>query len=210
MDVLTFVSQVVKSLAWPVAIAVLAVVFRNQLKELLDRLIELKVYRVSLRMEATKALKERRLELQLPQVEFSQLQERRFTPAPNTKASLIHDPQEPPRLSAAEAPHTVPLDVAPHADPRVELEISWRGLQADLLKKAHRFGGTRLKKAESAASYLADKNAVPPEFQAAFAQVLVVHDEARLHPNSSIDADLAGEFKRTCDKLREYLAQIES
>lgn len=209
MDVLTFVSQIVKSLAWPVAIAVLAVVFRNQLKELLDRLIELKVYRVSLRLEAAKALKERRGELQLPQVELSQPVERLIAAAPNRNVNVVRDRQGPVALTAAESHHTVTLDVAPHSDPRVELEISWRALQSDLLKKARHLGASRLRKAESAVSYLAEKGAVTPEFEAAFAEVQVVHEETRLHPAGSIDAELASEFKRTCDKLREYLAQIE-
>lgn len=212
MDILTFISNLVKFLAWPVTVVVLALVFRNRLGNLLDRLIELKIHRVSLKLQgAVETMKKVRSDLRLPQVNLSQATERTIpVPAASTrKVPPVPDRQEFFQLDESEAPMAVLLYVPPILDPSVEFEMAWRAIEAELLNKARSFGGKRFKKAESAVRYLVQERVVPPDFLAAFAQVRAVYDAAKRHPNSPIDAELASEFKRTCDQLRLHLAQID-
>ena len=213
MDTLTFISNLVKFLVWPVVVFVLALVFRRRLEGLLDRLVELKFHKVSVKLEgAPEALKTARRKLQLPEVQLYQATERiLISPVASGKeVTVVHDRQEPFLLDATEAPKRVSLDVAPISDPSVEFELAWRELQADLLEKARQFGASRLRKADSAAIYLEEKDAVPHAFLAAFAQVRAVYEAAKRHPDSPIDAKLASEFKRTCEKLRQYLTQVDA
>ncbi len=210
MDLFTFISSLVKSLAWPVTIVILTLLFRARLGEILDRLIEFKFYRVSLKLSgAAENLKNARRELPPPQVDLYQLTERNL-PSPVTSPKRIRDQQEIFQLDASETTKAVSSDNASNLDPSVVFEVSWGAIESELLTKARSFGGKRLRKAESAAQYLVHLNALPTGFERAFAQVRAVYVAAKRHPNVPIESDLAKEFKRTCDQLRLYLDQIGS
>jgi hypothetical protein len=55
MDILTFISEMVKSLAWPAASLIIAVVFRNELRTLLRRVTKGKVGPAEFEFEKTVA-----------------------------------------------------------------------------------------------------------------------------------------------------------
>jgi len=206
MDALTFVSNLVKSLAWPITVVVLALVFRNRLSEVLHRLIEFRFHGVSVRLDSDKkALKEARAELQLPHVQFYPPAERaipRWTSSANGVDRVVDRQEGPVELVAAEAPKAP--DASSVLDPLRTVEISWQELRIDLLKKARELGAARLKKPDSVVAFLEGNGAVPDSFRAAFERVRAVHDNIR-HPGNPLDAELAADFQRTCDKLRQYL-----
>ena len=98
-----------------------------------------------------------------------------------------------------------PFEAAPVSDPNLEVEVAWRLLQADLLKKGRQLGAKRLKKAEAVVSHLDANKVVDPAFHSRFINVQRVYEMAK---RRQIPAELASDFNRNCEDLRQYLAQI--
>ena len=202
MDILTFVSSVVSTTAWPAVVVTLAMVFRKELREFSERVTEVKAHKISVKA-AVMQLKEARRELPLRQVEFSQTGER-FPIAPRGEVVIVRD-----------RPGLFPLGMAPRTTrpvaetPREELEQAWATLQATLLEKARAFGAKRIKKAESAAAYLEDEGFVTDlAFHGTFTRLQAIHRGVSSSRAEPIDDDDALEFRQACLELGLYITQI--
>lgn len=210
MDSLTFISHLIHDLAWPVAAVILAVLFKARIGGLLDRMIEVKVGKVSAKLGgAAEKLKKAREGLPPPRVELSDAHERLVKSAA-TSRHLPHVDREnrgPVELLATTG-EARPAEPDATLDPSVQFESAWQRLNRKLRQKARAAGGGNARSANAAVAQLIEAG-LPPQFERAFSEVKAVYEAAKRHNTKPIAVEPAREFARTCEALVEYLEQIE-
>jgi hypothetical protein len=188
MDALTFISRMTADLAWPLAVVVVAILFRAQIRGAIDRVNKLtaKVPGHTVQLELEKLL--------------------RITPPPipqNPAGSEYSIATPTPALierDVLDAPEKVRVikELPVHG---TQIEAWWDALNRELKRKGKSVNAPQTRNLKSLASYLVDQKLLTPNFVPLYELLRQAHLDARRHPES-VDTDV---LRKTYDLLMEHL-----
>ena len=211
MNYLGLIASLVQSLAWPIAIVLVAMLFREKLSTILDRVLEARYGKFAVKLQgADQLLKAAKQKLQPPMTEIGQLGERRISAPPTGRRKIVaQEPLEPLAIDdvTPEAPGASD-EAARNLSPVIRIELAWQKLTRNVLAKARGTGLKKTRSLQAALSHLAAKQLVPSAFEDAFDEVKATYKAIQVYPGAPVDEMLARDFLAACERLEAHLTEI--
>jgi hypothetical protein len=203
-------ASLVQSLAWPIAIVFVALLFREKLSTILDRVLEARYGKFTLKLRgADQLLKAAKRGLQPPTLEIGPSSERQISAPPAGKRQIVsREPLEPLAVEVKPEDPGPPDEAARNLDPGIRIELAWQKLARNVLAAARGTGLKRTRSLQAALSHLLAKQLVPSAFQDAFENVKATYKAIQMHPGAEVDEMLARDFVAACERLEAHLRQI--
>jgi hypothetical protein len=205
MEILSFISQTIHDVAWPLVVLLALRRFDSSVVELLKRLIEVRFpSKVNFKFESPQKMAATLLKANQrptpPLVNITNPKERPIKGS--TPQSLLTDQQKIPMSVMEEPSVEIPYDQSD--EPRLAMQIAWVLLCERLLLAVKEEGGAPSRSPVTAAEYLAKRLSLPAHFSATVVKLQLMLKQYR---DSDPTQNTAKEFVDACNAVLSSLVQ---